>query len=172
MGSHATVLALAVALLAAGCLGAGPGATPSATPDSPTDAPTTTPAPGSSPGSPASPSPTTPPDRHATASDRPDPDKAVHLRNEWNRSVDMRVRVLRAATGETVHEGSYTLAPGTERTVYDTARADPEGVEPFEVVLTARNTTERVTVETSTCYGDAHGTVRGDGTVYLYYAIC
>ena len=75
-------------------------------------------------------------------------------------------------TGETVHEGTYTLDPGTEREVYDVADADPDGVESFRVTATARNTTESVTIETSVCYGGAYVEVLEDGTLYPYYAIC
>jgi hypothetical protein len=68
---------------------------------------------------------TTPSDHHA-ALDQPDPDKEVVVQNRWNRSVEMHVRVVRDATGETVHDGTDTLAPGTERTVYNVSAADPE----------------------------------------------
>jgi hypothetical protein len=161
----ARAVLLAALLLTAGCL-SGSGGTDS--PSSPTSE-TPTASPADSPG-PPSPSPT--PYGTAGASNQPDPDKAVQLRNDWNRSVEMRVRVVRDATNETVHDGTYTLAPGEERTAYSLTRADPDGVESFTVVVTARNTTERVRIETSRCYGDAHAEVQADGTLYAFYAIC
>lgn len=122
--------------------------------------------------SPNSPDGTATPGSHESAQAQPDPDKDVRLVNEWNKSVTMTVDVVRESTGETVHEGTYELSPGAERAVYNTAEAAPDGVEAFTVVVTARGTTERITIETNRCYGDAYGTVREDGTVYVYYAIC
>jgi len=106
------------------------------------------------------------------ASNHPDPDKAVRLENAWNQSVEIRISVVREATNETIHEGTYTLEPGEQREVYDTADADPEGIESFRVTATARNATESVTIETNACYGGAYVEVLEDGTLYPYYAIC
>lgn len=114
-------------------------------------------------------SPTTGP---LTGSNQPDPDKQVTLENEWNETVTMDLRVVRVATNETVHEASYEVAPGEGREVYSTASADPEGVESFRVVVTARDQTGEVTVETSTCYGDTYGVVRADGVLDVFYAVC
>lgn len=165
---HLTPL-LAFVLVAAGCLSGGPGA---AGPSSPTpETPSPTPEPTSSPP-PGTPAATPTPGGHEHAANQPDPDKAVQLHNEWNRTVDVHVRVIHEATTETVHNETYTLAPDTERNVYTTARAAPDGIEAFRVVVTARNATERVTVRTNECYGDAHGNIREDGSLYLFYAIC
>jgi hypothetical protein len=156
VGSVVTLLVLG------GCLSAGGvGRTPTATPTS-----------GTSTASPATGTPTATPGGHESAMEEPAPHKEVRLENEWNRSVEVHVRVVRAATNETVHEGTYELAPGTEREVYDVAAADPDGVEAFTVAVTARGTTERVTVETSACYGNVYGTIREDGGLYVFYAIC
>jgi hypothetical protein len=158
---------LAALLLTAGCLGGGPGGTDG--PPSPAGTPTGAASPA---GSPVSPSPSPTPYGTAGASNQPDPDKAVQLRNDWNRSVDLRVRVVRDATNETVHDATYGLAPGEERTVYSLAEADPDGVESFTVAVTARNATERVRIETSRCYGDAYAEIRAGGDLYVFYAIC
>jgi hypothetical protein len=148
---------LALLCLTAGCLsGVSGDGTPS--PTAPTGTATTT-------------ATATPSDHHA-ALDQPDPDKEVVVQNRWNRSVEMHVRVVRDATGETVHDGTDTLAPGTERTVYNVSAADPEGVEAFTVVVTARNTTDRVSIETNRCYGNAYAEIRPDGALYVYYSIC
>jgi hypothetical protein len=158
--------ALVLAVLVAGCAG-GPGAgTPEA---SPTEGSTPTESP--SPTSTASPTPT--PDPVLTGpSGRPAPDQRVTLRNEWNGSVAVTLRVVRVATNETVHEATYDLAPGAEREVYSTAEADPDGVEAFRVVVAARGQTGSVTIETDACYGGAFGTVREDGRLDVFYAVC
>lgn len=139
-----TVLALLV--LAAGCLG-GPPATGTTTP-----------------------SPT--PVGHEHAATQPDPDTAVHLTNEWNRSVTVGVRVVREATGATVHDAAHELAPDANRTVYSTATADPDGIETFAVTVAVHNATQRIAVETSACDGDVYGRVRADGTLYAFHAGC
>jgi hypothetical protein len=162
---------LAVLTLTAGCVGppgTGSGsATP--TPEPPADTATSTP------------DPTTGTDGSTTdtkvvgtrgASNQPDPDKRVRLENAWNQSVEIRISVVREATNETVHEGTYTLEPGQQREVYNVADADPDGIESFRVTATARNTTRSVTIETSACYGGAYVEVLEDGTLYPYYAIC
>jgi heme-binding NEAT domain protein len=139
----------ALLVLLAGCGGGAP--TPTASPT-------------------ASPSPT--PGPVLTGSNQPDPDKRVTLENEWNESVSMDLRVVRVATNETVHEATYDIAPGEEREAYSTAAADPDGVESFRVVVTARDQTREATIETSTCYGGAYGVVRSDGSLDVFYAIC
>lgn len=165
----AVVAVVVLAPLAAGCLAGAPdpGTTPTAT-GTGTGTGTEPPAGTTTPSATG----TATPGGHEHAANQPDPDKAVRLVNEYNRSVTARVRVLREATNATVHDGTYDLAPGADRTVYDTAAADPDGVESFTVVVTARNATERVTVETSVCYGDVTAQVRPDGSLYVFYAIC
>lgn len=161
MPSDATPLTvlLAVAVLAAGCLGApAPGSAPT---DAGTAAPTATPTPPSE----------TPP-RPEDAAERPDPDHRITVENEWNRSVTVRVTVVREAANETVHEGTDEVAAGEERAVYGTAEATPDGIERFSVTATALNTTESVTIETSRCYGNVHVEITAEGGLSPYYAIC
>lgn len=165
--SRLTVPALALLVFTAGCLGSpvvdgGP---------TPTDQ-TRTPSPSQSPTATPTEAPTSTPPDHEYASNEPDPDTAVVLANRWTDTVEIHVTVVREATNETVHEASYDVTPGVERTVYNTEAADPDGVESFTVVTTARNTTESVTIETSECYGDVFGAVQEDGTFYGSYAIC
>jgi hypothetical protein len=115
--------------------------------------------------------PTAEPVGFQALSDDPDP-QTVRLENRWNRTVTAQLRVVRVATNSTVHEETYDLVPGSERTVYNTSAADPDGVESFRLALTARGTTERVTIENDACHGGAHGEIEEGGTVSLYYSIC
>lgn len=112
------------------------------------------------------------PDGHEAATNQPDPDKSVRIENAWTRNVTVHIRVVRDATGGTVHDGTYDVPPDSERTVYNLSAADPDGIESFTVVVTARNRTERVGIETSACYGDVYVEIQDDGTLYPYYAIC
>ena len=140
---------LALLVLAAGCLGGAPGAgspVTSASPDSPAGT--------------------------VGAAEQPDADKAVHVENRWNRSVEIRISVVRAATNETVYEETETFEAGADRDVYNLAEVSPEGVESFRITATARNTTESVPIETSVCYGNAYVEITEDGSLYPYYAIC
>ena len=167
------VVVAVVVVLAAGCTGPASTGTGSGTPTSTPPAGTATPTPA--------PDTTTEADKSGTetksvttegASNQPDPDKAVRVENAWNRSVDVRIRVVREATNGTVHEGTYAIDPGGERGVYNIAEADPDGIESFRVTATARNSTESVTVETHACHGDVYVEVLEDGTVYPSYPIC
>lgn len=127
---------------------------------------------GGAEGSPAAPAGSTAPADPADASAHPDPDKSVRLENDWNRSVEVRLSVVREATNETVHEGTYTLDPGTERAVYDVADADPDGVESFRVTATARTATGTVTIETSACSTDAYVEITSSGNLYPFRGVC
>lgn len=161
-------LLLGALVLTAGCLsgfGVDPPASP--TPATPTATGTATPV-GNDATETATPSPV--PD-FTELSEVPQP-QSVDIENRWNRSVQIRVRVVRQATGRTVHDRTYRLSPRTDRDVFDTATVETDGVEAFTVVLTARNTTERVTVETSKCHGGVYGGVTEDGSVELTYAVC
>jgi hypothetical protein len=166
-------VALAVLALTAGCVGPasiGDGSE-SVTSASPVDTATPTPDPDTATKADQSPTETKSVNTEG-ASNEPDPDKAVRLENAWNGSAEIRIRVVREATNGTVHEGAYTLDPGEEREVYNLADAEPDGIEPFRVIATARNTTDSVTVETHACHGDVYVELLEDGTVYPSYAIC
>lgn len=92
----------------------------------------------------------------------PDRETPVLLRNDWNRSVEVRVRVVCEPAAVTAHEGAYVLDPGTRLETYDLAQASPDGRVPLRVVVTARNTTGSVTVRTTAC-ADVTGQVLEDG---------
>lgn len=106
------------------------------------------------------------------AMDEPDPSQGIMLDNNWNRSVELHLRVIREKTSEAVFNQTYTLSPGESRSVYNTARANPEGIESFTVIMTARNSSERVRIETSACYGGVTGRVTTDGNIRFVYAVC
>ncbi|WP_434531581.1 hypothetical protein ACODNH_21600 (plasmid) [Haloarcula sp. NS06] len=90
--------------------------------------------------------------------------KEVHLINDWNQSVDIQLRIIRLATDETVHNESYTLSPESRQTAYNISSADTDGIESFDIIVTARNTTARDTFTNDACYGDIHVPVSSDGT--------
>lgn len=126
------------------------------------------------------------------ASNSPDPDHEITLRNDAAEPRRLRVAVVREATGETVFETTADVSPGGERVLYNLRDADPDGVETFrvcaELVGAAAATTgtgaaaetERTdsprrdcaTVDTNECYGSAHATLTEDGSVRIIYAIC
>lgn len=107
-----------------------------------------------------------------TSGDRPDASKEIHLENFWNESVEMHVQVVRVRTNETVHDETYALESGDDVHAYTLSEADPDGIESFRIVVTARNETQNVTVETNACYGDAYAELQDEGQLYLYYEIC
>lgn len=104
--------------------------------------------------------------------EQPDPRHSVQLENNWNQSVDVHVRVVRNATNTTVHDETYTLAPGSERTAYNVAAADPDGIETFDVAIRALNTTENTRIRTSECFGNAFARIQDDGELFVSYSIC
>ena len=141
--------ALAVLVLTAGRLGGVPGTGTTVTSEAP-DSPVGT----------------------VGAAEQPDADTAVHVENGWNRSVEIRIIVVREATNETVYEETEAFGAGADRDVYNLAEASPEGVESFRITATARNTTESVPIETSVCYGNAYVEITEEGELYPYHAIC
>ncbi|WP_276298781.1 hypothetical protein [Halorussus lipolyticus] len=119
----------------------------------------------------------------AYVSKSPDPDHAITLRSEAGES-EVRVRVVREATGETVFETTTEASTG-EKAVYNLRQADPEDIEAFricaELVGSGEGETESIddsprrdcqTIRTSECYADAHVTVEEDGSVQIVYAVC
>lgn len=107
-----------------------------------------------------------------TAGDQPDTSTEIHLENFWNESVEIHVQVIRVRSDETVHNETYVLESGDDVHAYTLAEADPDGIESFRIVVTARNETETITIETNTCYGDTYGEIQPDGQLFLYYEIC
>lgn len=167
------VIAFALLLLTVGCVGGAPD--PDATPEPTTASPTDTPAPGGTTPTTDTPSPTEAThttDRHQAATNQSHAGKEVRIENAWNDSATVRVRVIRNATGETVHDGTYTVSPDERLTVYNVSDASPDGIESFTAVVTARNETRRVTIETNRCYGNVYGELLEDGELYVYYEIC
>lgn len=104
--------------------------------------------------------------------DKPDPDQPLRVHNDWDQPVDVTVEVIRTATNETVHTGTYEIEPDEERDVYSTAAADPEGIEEFTFVVTARNETQRVNARTSQCYGSVTLDITDEGDVMAGHSIC
>jgi len=96
----------------------------------------------------------------------------VKLVNSWDEIVEIDVRVIRDATGEMVYNGTETVGPGTDQTVYNLADADPDRVEAFTTVVTVRNETRRVTIETNECYGAVRAGVTDSGEAFAGYDIC
>jgi hypothetical protein len=166
------ILLLAASLLLAGCTGLAPtDGAPSPAEPSPTDpSPTAT----------ATPTPTDTPDSPATPTDDPtpgtphygpEPNHDVVVENRLDGEVTLHVRVSREATNETVYDEAVTLPPG-ERVVYNTAEADPDGIESFRVVAERGGDRASVTIETSECYGDAIVSATDDGGVDATYSVC
>lgn len=178
LGQSITVLA--ITLLSAGCLFGGQGTVgPSPTPAAQTPASI----PNGETTIPDRPAPTG--NRTATTKvetptvpswedsvDKPSPDHPVTLENHWNRNVTVQVQVVRESTGTQVHNATYELAAGARRVVYNTEMAEHDGIERFTVVVTARNTTERQSIETNACYGGVTADISDDGTMSMGYLIC
>lgn len=130
----------------------------------------------------------------ARASNSPDPDHSISLRNDAAEAETVRVRVVREHTDEVVFETTEEVPPGTSFIVYDLREADPDGIEPFricaELVAESAPATTAADdssgsddsadsehrdcslVRTSECYGDGHVTVREGGSVAVIYAVC
>ncbi|MFA1610565.1 hypothetical protein [Halobellus rubicundus] len=167
--ASAVAATLALLLLTAGCLGGAPSSgTDSATPTDAAPSGSPTPTPDPTPGA-------TPTDEWTSterASEIPDADKAVHVENRWNRSVELRIRVVREATNETVYDETATFEPGADRDVYNVREANPDGIESFRVTATGLNATGSVTIETSACYTGAYVEVTDEGELYPFHGIC
>lgn len=181
MGSHSryAVVVLVVALLTAGCLSGGPGSrSPAIDERSPGGTAATTAEPTETAPTTSTGTATAEPTETATAfsweqaADQPDPNKSIDLENDLSEPVNVTVRVIRNATGETVHEETYRLAADERRTVYDTGRVGPDGVEEFTFVVSVRNQTQAVSIETNACYGNAGARIDRDGELGVFYAIC
>jgi hypothetical protein len=184
-----SIVLLVAAVLLGGCVGTGPATPASPTTDpgpadrTPTQTDSATPSPSPTP----SVTPTrvvdgTPTPRDGTSTDsgdfgtahrkpQPDPDHDIVVANRLDRNATMHVTVVREATNETVYDATVTVVPG-ERTVYNTAQANPDGIESFRVVAERGGDRTSVTILTSDCYGDAIVSAADDGGVASTYSIC
>ncbi|MFC6953693.1 hypothetical protein [Halorubellus litoreus] len=108
------------------------------------------------------------------AANEPDPSKDVILGNDGEDGVAHTVdlEVYREATGTVVHDQSHEISAGGEIVAYDTADANPDGVEAFRITCTFEDQTETVTIETSECYGWAEFVVSAEDELRGTYAIC
>jgi hypothetical protein len=108
------------------------------------------------------------------ASNEPDPSKYVRLGNEGEDGVahTVSLEVYHEATGEVVHDRTHTVAAGETKTVYDTADANPTGVDSFRVTAAFEGESKEVGIETSECYGSAQFVVSSENELRASYTIC
>lgn len=157
---------------------------------------------GPTPGTPTEQPPTDTPSPDGTSNggftpgvNVPEADHGVFVSNRGTQARSVRVRVEREATGETVFDETRTVAPDTEREIYNLQHASPDGIEAFRICgqlaeptptssdsSTAGSTDTEgtpdspyrdcITMRTNACYGTAHVTVQADGTLRVIYSIC
>ena len=107
------------------------------------------------------------------ATNTPDPDKSIDVRNRFDETVNIRVKVRRNSTDEIVYNESYVIEPSEELdSVYNLNKSSPDGIEEYEVIAFYNNTREVVSIHTNGCYGDVFVEVTDSGMLYPYYAIC
>ncbi|WP_227130801.1 hypothetical protein [Halorubellus salinus] len=175
-----TLLATATSALSsvvlAGCLTDDePGASTSERSTTPHDG-TETERSGSEPSGSSTPTETTDDDSTwwSEAANEPDPSKEVRIGNDGEDGVahSVGLEVYREATGTVVHDERHEVPAGSELVAYDTADANPDGVEAFRITCTFEDQTETVTIETSECYGWAEFVVTADDELDGTYTIC
>ena len=107
------------------------------------------------------------------ATNTPNPDKSIDVRNDFNQTVEVRIEVLRNSTGEIVHNETYNVESGEELDeVYNLNESNPDGIEEYEVISTYNETEESLSVFTNNCYGNVYVEITDSGMLYSYYAIC
>lgn len=74
--------------------------------------------------------------------------------------------------GDTVHEGTYLVALGAFREVYNLERADPDGIERFRVAATMDDQTADDVLETSECYGPVLVNIDESGELFVGTVVC
>lgn len=95
---------------------------------------------------------------------------SVQLTNRLDRWVELRVEVV-DRSNETHHTATYDVAPnGKPWTVYEHPATAADG--PVRVVVTARGTTETLTVDTGNCGGSVHAQVTAEGDLRLFVDRC
>ena len=108
------------------------------------------------------------------ASNEPDPSKTVRLVNDGEDGVahTVHLEVYREATGTVVHDQSHEIPANSEVLAYDTADANPDGVEAFRVTAEFDGDSKQVRIETSKCYGWAEFVISAEDEFRASYAIC
>ncbi|WP_323677038.1 hypothetical protein [Halorubellus sp. PRR65] len=108
------------------------------------------------------------------AANEPDPSKLIRLGNEGEDGLahTVALEVYREATGTVVHDENHVIPANGEVKAYDTATANPDGIESFRVTCTFEEQTKTVTIETSECYGWAEFVVSAEDALRGTYTIC
>ena len=171
-------LALVSIVLTTGCLGGGPGV------DGQTPTPMEAPPTGDAQQCPPIATPTqqttateTPPEGTPTATASgftygPDRETPVVLSNDFSEQVEMRVHVSCEAIGETVHDDTYSLISGARREPVNLTTFTPENAgSSVTVVVTVRDTTRSVTLETTDC-GGVTARLLNDGELLVDTTAC
>jgi hypothetical protein len=106
----------------------------------------------------------------------PQPDHKIQMVNMRSDPVNMTVTVHRQKTGKTVHNQTYTLQPSQSLdktvTAYNTRQANPDGIETFNVSVTANGSSDSFTVETDMCQGDITAQVTESDGINWGWAEC
>lgn len=102
--------------------------------------------------------------------DQPDPDHPILVVNERETTVNVTVSV--AHRGSLVFLERFRVAPTAEPEVYNLARADPDGIEPYNVtVATDSGHSASYVATTDACLGSIIFTVR-NGSVDVGRDVC
>ena len=105
-------------------------------------------------------------------SNEPSSDHSVTVDNQWTQNATIDITIVRNASGEVVHTGTYVLTPPEAHVVYNTDQASLDSVETFIVRWAGRNETGQVEMRTSDCFGDVSITIDEDGDIQAGYTIC
>ena len=109
---------------------------------------------------------------NAKATQTPEPDHSIQIKNERSDPVNVTATVVRETTGEIVHNQTYTLQPDETNTAYNTRQANPDGIEKFNVSVTSGGSTDSFTLETDQCMGHLTAQVTESDGIDMLYSIC
>jgi hypothetical protein len=104
----------------------------------------------------------------------PDPSKLIRLGNDGEDGVehDLAIEIYHEATGKVVHDRTHTVAAGETITAYDTADANPTGIDTFRATCEFESDSKQVRIETNECYGWAEFVVSAEDELRGSYTIC
>lgn len=100
-------------------------------------------------------------------------DKDVNLRNSYEEQVEINLEILRDSTGQVVYTDTLVLNSGEKREgVYNFQKADPNGIESFNITSEYQDQERSVEIETDDCFGDTTIEVTSDGSLFPFYSTC
>ena len=103
----------------------------------------------------------------------PNADKDVNIRNSYEERARIKLEIRRDSTKQVVYEDTFVLNSGDKlRSVYNFQRADPNGIESFNITAEYGDQKRSLEIKTDDCFGDITIEITNDDFLFPFYSTC